>query len=213
MNPETLVSLQNIPDMDYIEGNGSGGIRIGALTTLRAVELSPTIRNHYDILYEAIHQIASIQVKTMGTVVGNLCVATPASDVTPPLVALDAELEIMGSNGKKTVPVERFYKGLEQTTLEPGHIVTEIRIPAIPDSSGGTSQGLGYALWEEPVMDSKTGEVLTNDFDTYKIATTLDMPELEIVSIERPDPTGPFGAKGVGEPGCVNQAASVANAI
>jgi xanthine dehydrogenase molybdenum-binding subunit len=78
---------------------------------------------------------------------------------------------------------------------------------------GGASQGLGYALWEEPVMDCKTGEVLTNDFDTYKIATTLDMPDLEIVSIERPDPTGPFGAKGVGEPGCVNQAASVANAV
>jgi xanthine dehydrogenase molybdenum-binding subunit len=78
---------------------------------------------------------------------------------------------------------------------------------------GGASQGLGYALWEEPVMDCKTGEVLTNDFDTYKIATTLDMPQLEIVSIERPDPTGPFGAKGVGEPGCVNQAASVANAV
>jgi xanthine dehydrogenase molybdenum-binding subunit len=78
---------------------------------------------------------------------------------------------------------------------------------------GGTSQGLGYALWEEPVMDGKTGKVLTDDFDTYKIATTLDMPALETVLVERPDPTGPFGAKGVGEPGCVSQAASVANAI
>ncbi|MFH1487462.1 MAG: molybdopterin cofactor-binding domain-containing protein [Pseudomonadota bacterium] len=78
---------------------------------------------------------------------------------------------------------------------------------------GGTSQGLGYALWEEPVLDKRTGRLLTNDFDTYKIATTLDMPELDVILVEKPDPTGPFGAKGVGEPGCVNQAASIANAI
>jgi carbon-monoxide dehydrogenase medium subunit len=136
-NPQALVSLQNIPDMDYIEGNGGGEVRIGALTTLRKVERSPTIRKHYDMLHDAIHQIASVQVKTMGTVVGNLCVATPASDVAPPLVALGAELEIVGSNGNKTVPLESFYRGLEQTTLEPGDIVTEIRVPPIPDGSGG----------------------------------------------------------------------------
>ncbi|MBW1803982.1 MAG: FAD binding domain-containing protein, partial [Deltaproteobacteria bacterium] len=55
MNPEVLVSLQNIPGMDYIEGNGSGDVRIGALATLRAMELSPAIRNHHDMLYEAVH--------------------------------------------------------------------------------------------------------------------------------------------------------------
>ena len=78
---------------------------------------------------------------------------------------------------------------------------------------GGTAQGVGYALWEETVMDRDTGRILTDDFDTYKIATTLDMPEIETLLIERPDPTGPFGAKGVGEPGCVAQAASIANAL
>ena len=137
MNPEALVSIQSIPDMDYIQGNGTGDVRIGALATLRAVELSPLIRNHHDMLYEAVHQIASVQVKTMGTAVGNLCVATPASDVTPPLMALGADLEITGSDGKKTVPLEIFYKGLEETLLEPGQIVTEIRIPAVPGGSGG----------------------------------------------------------------------------
>ncbi|MFC1869077.1 xanthine dehydrogenase family protein molybdopterin-binding subunit, partial [Thermodesulfobacteriota bacterium] len=78
---------------------------------------------------------------------------------------------------------------------------------------GGTAQGLGYALWEDPVMDISSGRMLSDDFDTYKIATTLDMPELDLVLLEHPDPTGPFGAKGVGEPGCVAQAASIANAI
>jgi len=78
---------------------------------------------------------------------------------------------------------------------------------------GGAAQGLGYALWEHPVIDSKTGEVITTNFDSYKIAGSLDMPDMEIILIEQPEPTGPFGAKGAGEPGCVNQAASIANAI
>ena len=78
---------------------------------------------------------------------------------------------------------------------------------------GGAAQGLGYALWENPVMDNKTGAVLTTNFGNYKIASSLDMPDMEIVLIEQPEPTGPFGAKGVGEPGCVNQAASIANAV
>ena len=72
---------------------------------------------------------------------------------------------------------------------------------------------LGFALWEEPVLDTSTGRILSDDFDTYKIASTLDMPKLETVLIEQPDPTGPYGAKGIGEPGCVNQAGSVANAV
>lgn len=78
---------------------------------------------------------------------------------------------------------------------------------------GGAAQGLGYALWEEPVLDTETGRVLTDDFDTYKIACALDMPDLEVILLEQPEPTGPFGAKGVGEPGCVNQAPAIANAI
>ena len=77
---------------------------------------------------------------------------------------------------------------------------------------GGLSIGLGYALWEEPVMD-RAGKVLTDDFDTYKIASSLDMPELDLVLVEQPEPTGPFGAKGVGETGAINVAGSVANAI
>jgi xanthine dehydrogenase molybdenum-binding subunit len=78
---------------------------------------------------------------------------------------------------------------------------------------GGTVQGMGYVLWENPVVEPDTGRLLTSDFDTYKIASSMDVPEIGITLLEQPDPTGPFGAKGAGEISCVNQAASVANAI
>ncbi len=85
IEPECVVSIQRIPKLDYIEGDGTRGLRIGALITLRSLELSPVIHRDYPFLWEAVHQVASIQVKNMATVVGNLCVASPASDLVPPL--------------------------------------------------------------------------------------------------------------------------------
>lgn len=137
IKPECLVSIRRIPGLEYIESNGGSRLSIGALTTLRSIELSPTIQKNWTILYEAACQIASIQVKTMGTVVGNLCVATPASDIASVLFVLGAELKIVGPALEKTVPIENFYIGVDQTILEPNQIVAEILIPGIPVGAGG----------------------------------------------------------------------------
>jgi xanthine dehydrogenase molybdenum-binding subunit len=78
---------------------------------------------------------------------------------------------------------------------------------------GGAAQGLGYALTEDLVIDPDTGKVVSDSFATYKMLSALDMPEVEVILIEEPDPTGPFGAKGVGETGITNVAPSIANAL
>ncbi len=78
---------------------------------------------------------------------------------------------------------------------------------------GGACQGLGYALSEDFVVDPQTGRVQTDSFATYKMYSTLDMPEVEVILVEEPDPSGPFGAKGVGETGITNVAPSIANAL
>lgn len=78
---------------------------------------------------------------------------------------------------------------------------------------GGVQQGLGYALTEDYVINKETGVVETMNFDSYKVPGFLDMPQCDIIIIDKPDPKGPFGAKGVGEPGMVGIAPSVANAI
>jgi xanthine dehydrogenase molybdenum-binding subunit len=78
---------------------------------------------------------------------------------------------------------------------------------------GGAVQGLGFTLAEDFAVNNNTGEIITDSFATYKILSALDCPEIEVVLVEQPVASGPFGAKSVGESGMVPVAASVANAI
>lgn len=135
VEPDYIISIRNIPGLDRIE-NGKG-LRIGALASLFSVELHPALQKSYMVLYDAIHHIASVPVKVMGTLVGNLCVATPASDVAPALFVLGAQLKIVGPSGEKTVPVESFFVGVNQHILKPGEIVTEVLVPSPPAGTGG----------------------------------------------------------------------------
>jgi len=134
--PECVVSLQWIPGLDYIKSNGDG-LKFGPLTLLRSLELSPLIQRDYLALYEAVHQLASTQVKTTGTAVGNLCVATPASDIAVALFALGARLRIVGPSSERTIAIEDFFLGVGQTILQPGEIVAEVLVPR---PAAGTGQ-------------------------------------------------------------------------
>jgi xanthine dehydrogenase molybdenum-binding subunit len=78
---------------------------------------------------------------------------------------------------------------------------------------GGAQQGLGYALCEQLVLDESTGAALNGNFMDYRLMTVADGPLVESIVLEHPDPTGPFGAKGVGEPSIILPAPAVANAI
>jgi CO/xanthine dehydrogenase Mo-binding subunit len=76
---------------------------------------------------------------------------------------------------------------------------------------GGVVQGLGYALTEAVLFDS--GKVLNPNLKDYCLPTTLDVPEIESILVESNDPTGPYGAKGVGEATLIPVAPAIANAI
>jgi len=76
---------------------------------------------------------------------------------------------------------------------------------------GGTVMGLGYATLEE--LEVNQGKIKNPNFDAYLMATTLDVPEIISVIVEDNEPTGPFGAKGVGEPALIPTAAAIANAV
>lgn len=76
---------------------------------------------------------------------------------------------------------------------------------------GGVIQGVGFALMEK--LHLKEGRVENNNFLDYKIPTSGDIPEIETILVETEDPAGPFGAKGIGEPGLVPTAPAIGNAI
>ena len=136
MSADCLVSIQRIPGLDRLRGDQVKGLTIAALASLRAVEMSPVVAQHYLPLYEAVRQIASLQVKSNGTLVGNLCVATPASDVATALLALGARVRIAGDGVQRELPLEEFFIGPRLSALAQQEIVTEVLIPAVPSGFG-----------------------------------------------------------------------------
>lgn len=137
IDADVLVDIQKIPELNYISMDEKKGFRFGAMTSLHTIELSRDIREFYPIFYEAVHQIASIQAKCMGTAVGNLCIGTPASDIATVMTALGAELAIASYDGIRTEPIERFYTRYLKTSLRNGEMVTGVFLP-IPEAESGT---------------------------------------------------------------------------
>ena len=133
-----LINIQNIPELEYIKNGGAKGLKFGAMARLHSLETSKEIQKNYPILYEAIHQITSVQAKYMGTAVGNICVGTPASDVATVLLALDAELAIAGANGERMEPMPKFYVDYLRTSLKRGEMVTGVSLPN-PAKGTGTA--------------------------------------------------------------------------
>ena len=137
IDADVLIHIQKIPELNSLSMDEEKGLHFGAMTSLHTLELSRDVREIYPIFYEAIHQIASVQAKCMGTAVGNLCVATPASDIATAMMALGAELEITGNDGVRTEPIENFYVDYLKTSLGKGEMVTGVTLPT-PAAGSGT---------------------------------------------------------------------------
>ncbi|MCL1897195.1 MAG: xanthine dehydrogenase family protein subunit M [Clostridiales bacterium] len=131
-----LISIGRIAGISETRFDREAGYAFGAMTTLKKLDGDPDLKSHFPCLQEAIHQITSVQSKAMGTAVGNLCVATPASDVSPALMAYDAELSVFGPSGERTVKVSDFYEGYHKTVLGKGEFVTGVSIKTPAEGTG-----------------------------------------------------------------------------
>ena len=167
--PEYLIDLKGLTDLDYITFDGKEGLKIGALATHRSLELSPIVREKYPMLCEMEENVASVETRNWGTVVGDLCNADPAVDPAPPLIALDAKLKIASKGDERMVPAEEFAVDFFETTVQEGEMVTEIQIPVTPPNTGTYftkySQLLGdYSLASVAVLITldKKRDVCTN---------------------------------------------------
>jgi CO/xanthine dehydrogenase FAD-binding subunit len=127
--PKYVVDLKRVPGLSGIRENSDGAIFIGALTTMREIEVSPLIKKKYPFLAQSAAEVGSIQIRNRATVGGNMANATPSADVAPALIALNATAKIAGVSGERTVPLENFFRGPGQTVMGADEILTEITIP------------------------------------------------------------------------------------
>jgi aerobic carbon-monoxide dehydrogenase medium subunit len=129
-----LVDLQTIPGLAEIKREADG-VRIGSLVTHRRVETSPVIRQAFPALAQAFGHIGNVRVRQTASVGGNLVHADYRLDPPPALLVLNAEINVFGPHGARTIRIEHFFRGMYETALEPGEILVDVKIPFMPANS------------------------------------------------------------------------------
>jgi aerobic carbon-monoxide dehydrogenase medium subunit len=129
MQPKVLIDLGRIRDLSYIKEEG-GQIRIGAMTTHFQVEISDLLRRSCPLLPETASHLGDMQVRNKGTIGGSLAHSDPAADWPAAILALDAELIATSAKGDRVIKATDFFVEMLTTSLQPGEILREIRIPA-----------------------------------------------------------------------------------
>ncbi|HEX6553504.1 MAG TPA: FAD binding domain-containing protein [Ktedonobacteraceae bacterium] len=131
MQPQALLSLRNVSELAFIEASQDEGslLRIGAMTTHRAVERSPLIRQQWPVLASTFSLVASPRVRNQATVGGVLADADYASDPPALLQALNARVVARSEKSEREIPVEELIIGYYETSLHPVELLIEVRVP------------------------------------------------------------------------------------
>ena len=125
--PRRVVSLRRLP-WQTLDWNGSI-LTVGSTLPLRRLETDPEVRTRLPGLYTAVRAVGSVALRHQATLGGNLGRSAPASDLVPMLLALDAEIDLVGPQGARTVPVDQFVIGSRRTTLRPAELIRSVRFP------------------------------------------------------------------------------------
>lgn len=159
--PKTIVDLAGIRDLNYIRER-AGHLAIGAMTTHFEIESSKLLAEKCPLLTEVAPQIGDVQVRNKGTIGGSLVHADPAADWPAAILALDAELDVTGPRGVRTIPAGDFFVDILQSAVHPNEILTEIRLPATSKSVAYVKfaqKASGFAIAGVAVVLGKTPAV------------------------------------------------------
>jgi CO/xanthine dehydrogenase FAD-binding subunit len=143
LTPKFLVDVKSLNGTNDLLFNPQSGLTLGAAVNMNRVIASLEVQAYYPLLAEACRSVASYQLRTRATVVGNICNASPAGDTIGACLALDGVLYIHGVNGPRREPLGTFFLGPGKTTLKPGDVVTAIHFPLPPMGCTGTYLKLG----------------------------------------------------------------------
>jgi CO/xanthine dehydrogenase FAD-binding subunit len=127
-----LVDVKDLDGMNGITFDPATGLTIGASVNMNRAIASPEVDAHYPVLAEAAHTVASYQLRTRATIVGNICNASPAGDTIGACMVLGGSLRVHGMDGMRQEPLSTFFLGPGQTVLQPGDIATAITFPIPP---------------------------------------------------------------------------------
>ena len=137
LEPEHVIAIGQLAELDFMELDADGSLRLGPLVTHAAVAQSPIVLEHFPMLATACNEVGTPQIRNMGTIGGNVCKAGPSQDTPPVLVALEAELRLVGPSGERIIPLDQFCTGPFCTVLFADELLTQIRIPPIPPGGAG----------------------------------------------------------------------------
>ena len=140
VKPDFLMALKKIPDLNQISYSPEAGLNIGALALLREVEISPIILEQAPMLARAARATATVQIRNMGTVMGNVCNASPSADNIPTLVAMNAVIVASSGDKEREIPIDEFFLGPGRSALQANEIATAIKVPKVAAKSGVSYQ-------------------------------------------------------------------------
>lgn len=126
--PEVLIDLGRITELSYVRDEGTH-VAVGAMTRHHDVATSPLLACDIPLLAHTAGEVGDPQIRHRGTIGGSAAHGDAASDLPATLLALDATFVIRGAGGTRSVPAAEFFKGIFETALEPGELLTEIQVP------------------------------------------------------------------------------------
>jgi aerobic carbon-monoxide dehydrogenase medium subunit len=145
---EHLIDVKRIPGLDAIEVR-DGVLRIGATATHRDIETSPLVAEHVPALSTLARHVANVRVRAAGTLAGNLAFGEPHADPAALLTALDASVELVGSAGRRSLPVEQFNTGAYETELGEDELIEAVSVPL---QSHARATYLKFQVLERPTV-------------------------------------------------------------
>ncbi len=141
--PKYLVDVKNLTGTELLKFDEKAGLTIGAAISMNRVAALPESIKYYPLLVEACKSVASYQLRTRATIIGNICNSSPAGDTIGACLAYDGKLNIHGVDGKKTIQLKDFFTGPGKNLLKPGDIVLSITLPVPPAGHIGKYLKLG----------------------------------------------------------------------
>lgn len=169
--PDVVVDLGRIPGLADIEVAPDGEVVLGSMATYADIERDERLASVRPVLGRVASVIADVQVRNRGTIGGNLCSNDPTNHFPPLAVALGATMTIAGPGGEREVSAEEFFAGVYMTAVEPGELLTRIRIPAPAAGEGG-----GFAS----MTIGKEGTGIVNVAARVRVNGTITEPRVAI---------------------------------